>query len=632
MAPVRTNFRAANASLTYHLPRRIVQTTGLANCFERPMSHASSVREFCVHAPRVSLEDSLHPRLESFSPVGLRGGTGAAVRSDSVAAHDRPEGERELGVSRPNAQVRRIWPRYPLARPLRLASLLLVFSVLSVFSLVNCLAAEPQTAEQIEASADAALAGRDFAKAEPLLRRQIELQPRNFVPLYNLACVCAAKGNADEAGLLLVRAVENGFDDYRKLTRDPDLAGVRGDANYKKLVENWAVVLEARRDANLELARKVFDHPDDGASYTEVFDEKRRLIYRSAFDPAEFKKAREELEGLGDWAERIVFPGLWDPKEVALDPWVVIVLPSRRDFTTWLIITFGPAARTGFSTIGGSYIHEQKQLVSQDLGSTLRHEFFHVLHWRDCTRKGQTHEYWVQEGLASLVEDVDVPKGASYSQLKPVPSWRTNIAQRRERSNTLMPLEKFCVQPREKFLSSLQLANYAEARTIFLYLYELNQLQNWYGAYGLATAATPPAEGAGIRAFEQVFDRPIRETDKDFRKWVRTLPEVAEDIRAGMASLGVEVETGTGDGVTITSIIEPPRRGMANIIPPLTLKGVKGELRVGDVITAVDGAATRDVAELVRVLGVKKPGDVVVVTYRRRANAGEATIRLIAKP
>ena len=40
----------------------------------------------------------------------------------------------------------------------------------------------------------------------------------------------------------------------------------------------------------------IFAHPDDGAKYTEVVDEKRRLIYRSAFDPTEFKKAREELE------------------------------------------------------------------------------------------------------------------------------------------------------------------------------------------------------------------------------------------------------------------------------------------------------------------------------------------------
>ena len=80
-------------------------------------------------------------------------------------------------------------------------------------------------------------------------------------------------------------------------------------------------------------------------------------------------------------------------------PASIVVLPSKRDFTTWLIVTFGPAARTGFSTIGGSYIHEKKELVSQDLGSTLRHEFFHVLHWRSMIRLAQDHPIWIQEGL-----------------------------------------------------------------------------------------------------------------------------------------------------------------------------------------------------------------------------------------
>jgi len=497
---------------------------------------------------------------------------------------------------------------------------------------MNCCGVEPETPDQIEAKVNEALAKRDFTQAEPLLRRQVELQPREFVPLYNLACVRASQGDAKEAGTLLVRAIENGFDDIRKLIRDPDLAGARNDESYKKLVANWPAILEARRDTNLAQVRALFFHPDDNAKYTEVVDEKRRLIYRSAFDPTEFKKARDEIEGLADWSEKTIFPGLWDAKEVALDPWVIIVLPSRRDFTTWLVVTFGPAARNGFSAIGGSYIHEKKQLVSQDLGSTLRHEFFHVLHWRDCTRKGQTHEYWVQEGLASLVEDVDVPKGASYTQLKPVPSWRTNIVQRRDRSNTLMPLDKFCVQPREKFLSSQQLANYAEARAVFLYLFDRGKLQPWYDTYGQETAAENATEGGGKRAFESVFSRPLKETDKDFRMWVRKLPEVAEEIREGMASLGVEVETGTGDGVTITSIIEPKGRGGANIIPTSSLQGVKGELRVGDVITAVAGQATRDVSELVRVLGVKKPGEEVVVTYRRRAQPGEATIKLIPRP
>ncbi len=520
---------------------------------------------------------------------------------------------------------------------LALATLFLI-SVLSFAA--TCLSAQPVTYEQVESAANEALAKRDFTAAEPLLRRQIELRPREFVPYYNLACVLATRNNAAEAGEMLVSAVENGFDDYRKLTRDPDLAGARASDGYKKLESNWPAVLEARKDANLAQVRKIFDHPEDAGTYTEVVDPKRRLIYRSAFDPTEFAKAKAEIEGLADWSERTIFPGLWDPKEVALDPWVIVVLPSRRDFTTWLLVTFGPAARSGFSTIGGTYVHEKKQLVSQDLGSTLRHEFFHVLHWRDCTRKGQTHAYWVQEGLASLVEDVDLPPdagreagknkdaaNASLSHLIPVPSWRTNIVQRRDRSNTLMPLDKFMLLPREKFLSSQQLANYAEARAVFLFLYDRSKLREWYDAYG----ASATDERAPIAAFESVFAKPIKDVDRDFKVWVRSLPEVAEEIKVGMASLGVEVETGSGDGVTVVSIVENGPRG-ANILPTSSLPGVKGELRLGDVITAVGGRATRDVAELVRVLGDHKPGDEVVVAYRRRSQPGEATMKLIARP
>ncbi|MBS0191178.1 MAG: PDZ domain-containing protein [Phycisphaerales bacterium] len=487
---------------------------------------------------------------------------------------------------------------------------------------------QPQGYEQVSEEADRALARRDFAAAEPLLRRQIEMRPREFVPMYNLACALSNTARPDEAGEWLVRATENGFDDYRKLTRDPDLAGARSSGSYAKLVRSWPKVLEARRDANLEQVRRIFSHPDEGRDYTEVVDDKRRFVYRSAFDPAEFDKARKEIERLGDWAEKALFPGLWDSREIEFDPWVIIVLPSRRDFTTWLVITFGPAARTGFSTIGGSYIHDKKQLVSQDLGSTFRHEFFHVLHWRDCTRKGRTDPYWVQEGLASLVEDVDTP-GDGKPGLTPVPSWRTNIVLRRDRSNTLMPLDKFIAMPREKFLSAMQLANYAQARAIFLYLYSRGKLQDWYNACGTAETASPPGSMAGV--FEEVLGQPIRAIDNDFRAWVRTLPEVAEEIRPGMASLGVEVETGAGDGVTITSIADVIRPGVFDPIPVSTLKGVRGELHVGDVITAVGGQSTRDIADLIRVLGEKKPGDEVIVTYRRRSQSGEALIRLVPR-
>ncbi|MFN9973858.1 MAG: hypothetical protein ACK58T_28595, partial [Phycisphaerae bacterium] len=159
-------------------------------------------------------------------------------------------------------------------RPLVLSILLSAFSASPAMQCLGALAANPLehadqpdlaklSPDELDRRLDAALAKRDFAAAEPLLRRSIELRPREFVPLYNLACVRSAKGDVAEAGVLLVRAVENGFDDYRKLTRDADLVAVReanngaGDANYRKLVDNWATVLNARRDANLNQIRRI---------------------------------------------------------------------------------------------------------------------------------------------------------------------------------------------------------------------------------------------------------------------------------------------------------------------------------------------------------------------------------------
>lgn len=530
-------------------------------------------------------------------------------------------------------------------RPLFLSILL---SACSAFSAVQCLGAlapnplqnadQPDVAklspDELDRRLEAALAKRDFETAEPLLRRSIELRPREFVPLYNLACVRSVKGDVAEAGTLLVRAVENGFDDYRKLARDADLAAVRaanngaGDANYRKLVDNWATVLNARRDANLNQIRRIFDKvdADSKVEYTEHVDEKRRFIYRTAYTESEFNKARVELDAIADWAEKAVFPGLWNPDEVKLDPWVIIVLPSNRDFEKWLVFTFGPGVRSGLATVGGSYVHERKQLVSQDLGSTLRHEFFHVLHWRHLTHTGVEQPYWVQEGLASLVEDVEPMTPGS--DVKPLPSWRTNIVLRRERSGTLLPLERFAKQSRDKFLSGQQLANYAHARALFYYLYQQNKLGAWYAA---ASDAKSPPDAACLKPFETVFAKPLKDVDKEFRAWVRKLPEVAEEIRPGMASLGVEVESGRGDGLVITSIVEPPGTKERSFLGRSTLKGIQGELKTGDVITAIDKKPTRDIADLVRVLSEYKPDDEVSVSYLRKGAAGEARIKLVVR-
>ncbi|HEX4825857.1 MAG TPA: DJ-1/PfpI family protein [Candidatus Polarisedimenticolaceae bacterium] len=55
--------------------------------------------------------------------------------------------------------------------------------------------------------------------------------------LYNLACAYALKGNTDEAIGQLEKAVAAGFKAMGALDQDPDLANIRSDARFKKIVD-----------------------------------------------------------------------------------------------------------------------------------------------------------------------------------------------------------------------------------------------------------------------------------------------------------------------------------------------------------------------------------------------------------
>lgn len=447
----------------------------------------------------------------------------------------------------------------------------------------------------------------DYAKAERLLLAQVEREPDNFVPLYNLAC-CRSQGrDADGAIEYLKRAIEKGFCDIHHLRRDPTLDPVRDDARFRAILAAWPEVLEARRQANRHQAEIVFDDK----AYVAASDEALRLEFRSAFDPRSFEQARGEVGRVATFAHQQVLTGVLDPGLIAEDAWVGVILPTKADFGRWLVSTYGSdAMNVANSSIGGAYEHDAKRLVSMDLGATLRHEFFHVLHFRDTTRRGQAHPPWIQEGLSSLVEDVEI-EGDS---LRPVPSWRTNMAKRMERRRLLMPIASLAKLPALKFSGQRPLANYAQARAIFLRLHQLGKLGEWYAHY-VANHDTDPS---GVASLEAVLGKPVAEIDVDHRAWLRELPAVPESIPEGGASLGVEIEAGAGDGPVITLVERGRRRG----------EGAAGLLMPGDVITAIDGKPTRDIAELVRVLGAMSVGERVTVEYRRKRLHGAADVVL----
>ncbi|GIK19347.1 MAG: hypothetical protein AMXMBFR77_13640 [Phycisphaerales bacterium] len=454
----------------------------------------------------------------------------------------------------------------------------------------------------LEERAIRAFAAGDYEAAEAALHLQLEEEPGNFVAMYNLACVRAMRGDTAEAGEMLIRAVEHGFTDIRQLTHDPHLAPLRGDPRYLAIVQRWDEILERRAATDLERARERF-----GAGYLYERDGRLRLLFASGFTAETTAQCRAEVERIYEWAMAEVFGETHTELAGSKDAWVLVALPTRRDFERWAVETYGPAARGYTQGIGGHYNHDTKQLVTGDLGASLRHEFMHVLHWRSTTRLGQIHPVWVQEGLCSLVEDYDPgPDGRPV----PVPSWRTNQARFLAEAGKLLKVRDLVSVPREHFTGTRPLAFYGQARTLFLFLHSRGRLSGWYKHFTEHFRDDP----TGLASLEAALEMSAEEIDSEYRRWLLSLPKAPEEVRVGSASLGVQIDaTGTGEGLTISAFV--PR-------------SAAGGLRVGDVITHVDGRAVRDYYELVRVLAQRSPGETVEVGYRRGRLHGTAEVTL----
>lgn len=487
------------------------------------------------------------------------------------------------------------------------------------------------TARAIEA-----FRGGDYETAERILREQIEFDGRNFVVHYNLACALAVQGRLGVANESLRRAVELGFANRGHLLIDPYLRPLHDTDAFRTLLDNWPAVLEMQRRARLAQAKDWVR-----GKVVERSDEVLRYDLLSTHDATATDQAMLEIRRVTDWAAGVM-PGLLDPEAATIAPFVVVTLPDQTDFLKWAFWTYGQRARRAFAGIGGAYEHDHKRLVAQDLGATLRHEFFHVLHWREMDRLRQVHPIWIQEGLASLVEDMDPvriverrtrplpiltenpgvdrrlipggdePAGEEREQRThlvddafiPAPSWRTNIVKRLAGSGRLPSFTELAEMDHVTFSTKRPLATYAHARTVFLFLHERGVLDDWYRVYTTDAEHGFAADPRGLAAAEAVLGMELGVIEDRYRDWVRhDLPEVAETGSDLKAQIGVDIEQGEGDGPVVTKLPPGARR--------------RTGLRRRDVITAIDGRPVRDMKELVRVLADYAPGETVMIAYRR---------------
>lgn len=439
----------------------------------------------------------------------------------------------------------------------------------------------------------ALLDGR-FEDAVASLEQQIEVQPESFAALFNLACARAQLGELDAAEAALSESVELGFCDGWTLSREPLLDPIREHGLIGELLGKWPAVLESRRGANVERDRRIA-----GRRPEAVTIDRWRIEVLSAHDEVSTKQAADELLEIANF----FYTELFDPPAanvMGYTPWATVVLPDARGFRGWIAAEFGPQAVTGLSSLGGVYDHDARRLVAQDLGATLRHEFVHVLHWREMERLGQTragraHAAWIQEGLASLVEDVDRRGG----RLVPAPSWRTNIVKRQLEIGRLPTLRQLAGLERARFNTARPLARYAHARAVFMFLLDRGELRTFMDVY----VRTIDRDPTGLGALGGVLGLDAEGVEAAFRAWVDRLPAVAETGSDLAATLGVEIEEGSGDGPKVVGLPAGARQ--------------RTGLRLGSVITAIDGRPTRDMHELIRVLGDYTPGQTVTLNHRR---------------
>ncbi len=450
---------------------------------------------------------------------------------------------------------------------------------------------------RLQERAVAAFEAGDVDAAIALLQEQLALEPANALAMYNLACVRCVNGEREESLELLKSAIEHGFVDFEQMRRDPNLVDLRETDLFQQILAQRTPILDAAGNAHFEGVQGKY-----GRKYVYDVDDALKVNFASAYDQTTLDAAKVELRQITDWALEELFTDLNEPPMRKVDPWVVVVLPSERDFRAWAIATHGPASVTSeFSRIGGAYNHNRKELVAMDLGGTLRHEFLHVLHWRSNMRLAQGHPVWIQEGLCSLVEDYDMRRG----KLVPVASWRTNTVINQNRGRRVMDIAELAKMDRHTFNNRQPLANYAVARAVFLYLYQRGMLSEWYQHYTANYLEDP----SGVAAIEAVLGKPIDEVQDDFEDWIGGLDRVAEASSDGRVkglevTLGVEVDPGQGEGPIVTRV-----NGQAR----------SSGIRPRDVITAINGRPTRDMNDFVRVLSAYRALEKVELSVRRRA-------------
>jgi hypothetical protein len=436
----------------------------------------------------------------------------------------------------------------------------------------------------------------DYGPAAEALARHVERHPRDASAHYNLACALSRLGQIDRAAESLFNAIEAGFREFNHMKQDVDLEPIRGHEIYLAILEAIERVEAPRRDATpgsmAQLAQSAWRDRFGEEHYHFERDVARKLLYAVALDDRSRERVRSMLALEADHLARTLFDATFDAE-------VFIAIPTPSHADEWLL-----EAR-----VGGSYVHAHRTLVSRTIGGNLRHEFCHVMHHAHMDRLQQNHRLWVQEGLATLYEDYELRDA---QPIRFLPNERHNVVKRLASMNRLVPWNRLFSMTDDEFMARAE-QHYPQVRSIFEFLADEGKLESWYDAYVAHFASDPD----GVKAFETAFGESIDSVERRWLGWLNEEPLADLAVTRGDAALGIRADAQlVNDGVRI-----------AEVLPGSAADGL---LRVGDIITAIDGVATPESSQLVALIAARRVGERVNLTIRRGAGYEEVPVTLRA--
>ena len=326
-------------------------------------------------------------------------------------------------------------------------------------------------------------------------------------------------------------------------------------------------------------------HKQMGKEYVAQIDNHRHLVYISALDAEHLRQTQNLLAAYVDAHKKTLF--------VTPLPWnVVIILPTTDDFRDLV-------AEAGYDDCKGFYVTYTRKLISIDRGSVLIHEFTHALHEADFTKARQTHPIWIKEGLATLFDASRItPSG-----LEPYVDTRLLTVQKALREKNAIDLDRLLKMGRKPFMKDANIC-YAQSRYLMLYLYQKNRLRSWYADYKKNYTKDP----TGRKALKRALGKPLHLFEPEWKQWVQKLKPVRGADRAGEARLGLEVKADKR-GVKVVRML------------PGSAAKTAGRIRVGDIITKLNGVETKNIAAFVaavRSAGANQTVKVELIRHGRK--------------